>query len=376
MTEETGQERTEQATQKRRQDAKKKGQVARSKDLNTAVILLVSGGCLYSFGHYFSRDIVLMLKDGLTLSREQLMANDAMTLSLMNGTLLGLKFFIPIAVCLIVATILSSVSLGGWVFSSEAFRPKFERLSILKGFKRMFSFRGLVDLGKSFGKCSIVLAVLISVAWNYLEQYLHLSSLPFQSAITEGFGLVCTAFMLISSGLIIIAAIDVPYQIWEQQSQLKMTKQEIRDEYKESEGKPEVKSAIRRAQYEISRRRMMETVPEADVVIVNPSHYAVAIKYDQTIGSAPKVIAKGKDQIALRIKELAKEHHVPVLETPPLARAIYFSTKLNQEIPHELYVAMAHVLAYVYQLKKSGLYEIKEIPKHIQNLEIPPAFER
>lgn len=370
------QERTEQATQRRRQQAKEKGQVPRSKDLNTAIILLVAGGCFYSFGGYLSRDLFLMLKEGYSLTREQLFSTDAMTSILMSQMIHALHIFIPIGILLVGATILSAFSLGGWVFSTAAFKPQFSRLNPLAGLKRMFSVRGIVELGKSTAKTLVLLAILLSVGWHYLSEYLQLATLPYQLAIYRGFTYLSEAFLLISSGLILIAAIDVPYQLWTHHQKLKMTKQEIKDEYRETEGKPEVKSAIRRAQQEISRRRMMEAVPKADVIITNPTHYSVALKYDQTKSMAPIVVAKGKDQIALRIRELGMKSKVPILETPPLARAIYFSTKLNREIPNELYVAVAHVLAYVFQLKKSGIYEVKDTPDHIKKLEIPESLRR
>lgn len=370
------QERTEEATPKRREEAKKKGQIARSKELNTAVILLCGGSGLYFLGLQMARALKDIMEHAFTINRDAVQAADAPLQYFYELMSSGLTLLLPMFLIMFVAALAAPMLLGGWSFSIESLAPKLERMSLLKGIKRMLSMKALTELTKALAKFAVILTIALVVLWNYVERFIALTNIPVTTAIGVGFNLVIWAFLFVSSGLIIIAFFDVPYQLWEHSKQLKMTKQEIKDEYKETEGKPEVKRAIRMAQQEMSRKRMMEKVPQADVVITNPTHYSVAMKYDQGGDSAPIVIAKGKDQVALRIRELASEHHIPIVETPRVARAIYFSTELDQEIPHGLYIAVAQILAYVYQLKRKGAKAPKEAPKALQDLPIPEELER
>jgi flagellar biosynthetic protein FlhB len=256
----------------------------------------------------------------------------------------------------------------------KSMQPKFSRLSLLKGLKRMISLKGLVEMVKALFKFLLVAIVAILVLKGQIPALLSVASFPLTNALSSGLELVTWSFLMISASLILIAAVDVPFQLYEHKKQLKMTKQELKDEFKETEGKPEVKSQIRRTQQEIARRRMMSEVPKANVVLTNPTHYAVAICYQQQGNRAPIVVAKGRDLIALHINRIAQSHQIPILSVPPLARALYYSTDLNTEIPRGLYVAVAQVLAYIFQLRDKANYDKK--PEFLQNLPIPDELKR
>jgi flagellar biosynthetic protein FlhB len=262
---------------------------------------------------------------------------------------------LPLLLLLAALALASPVALGGWAFSTEALFPKFERIDPMKGFARIFSTHGLVELCKALGKFALVGSVILFTLYKVLDEISELAGHDINFALGEAGSLLLWCFLAFSATLLLVAGIDVPYQIWQHNKQLMMTKQEVRDEAKETEGRPEVKQAIRQKQMEIAQRRMMDDVKKADVVITNPTHYAVAISYDKTSGKAPVVLAKGKDFIAAKIRELAAEHKVTIFSAPPLARALFFSTDLNQEIPEKLFVAVAQVLAYIYQLRNAVL---------------------
>lgn len=376
MSESDAQERTEEATPKRRKEAKEKGQVPRSKDFNTAVILLTGGAAFFFAGKPIARALQDILTTSFTISREMIQNDNSPIMMVDQLFSTALMSLLPFFFILVLAAAIAPLLLGGWSFSMKSLQPKLERISFLKGLKRIFALRGLVELLKSLGKFSVILMVALVVLWHYLEQFLSLSQLDFNNAVTSALNSLIWSFIFISSGLIIIAMIDVPFQLYEHSKKIKMTKQEVKDEYKDTEGKPEVKSHIRRMQQEIARQRMMEEVPKADVVLTNPTHYTVAIKYDRQGSGAPIIVAKGKDQMALRIREVAKKHQVMMISLPPLTRALYFSTDINHQIPHGLYIAVAHVLAYVYQLKTKGKTTDSKTPKHLQDLPIPEELQR
>jgi flagellar biosynthetic protein FlhB len=265
--------------------------------------------------------------------------------------------------------------LGGWLFSSEALQPKFSRMNPLSGLKRMFSVQALVELGKAVGKFLVVLTVAVAVLMANQDDLLSIGHEPLPQAIAHSAQIVGWCSLWMACSLILIAAIDVPFQLWDHKQKLMMTKQEVRDEFKDTEGKPEVKSRIRQLQYEMAQRRMLQEVPQADVVITNPTHFAVALKYDADKGGAPRLVAKGGDFLALKIREIAQEHRVELLESPALARAVFYSTELDQEIPAGLYLAVAQVLAYVYQLKQFRAGKGKR-PGPLPDLPIPPDLQR
>ena len=351
MSESEGQERTESPTQKRLDDARKRGHIPRSRDLNTAAVVLMGGAALHFLGGHMGAQLHGMMQQGLSLSREQALDTTFMLSALASASAQALWVVIPALGLLFTAALLAPLALGGWSFSSEALSPKFERLNPLEGVKRMFALRSLIELVKALAKFGVVGVVAVIVLKRDTPQLLGLGNEPLHLAIAHAAQLCGSALLTIASALLIIAGIDVPYQLWQYHSDLKMTREEIREEMKESEGSPEVKGRIRRVQQEMAQRRMMQDVPKADVVVTNPTHYAVALRYDDKRMRAPIVVAKGKDLLAARIRELAAEHKVPVFEAPPLARVLHRNVDIGKEIPATLYVAVAQVLSYVFALR-------------------------
>lgn len=367
-------DKTEQPSAKRLKESREKGQVARSKDFNATVILLFSGVGFLVFGQQLANHLAAMMHQAFEFDSLILLTPQVALERLIHLALSGLWALVPILVVIFLLSLGAPILMGGWVFSSQSMQPKMSRMNLLKGLMRMVSVKGLVEMLKSFLKFLMVAGVAFLVLKAQLPLLLSLSKAPLDVAIATGAYVIVKSFVLISASLILIAAVDVPFQLYEHNKMMKMTKQELREEYKETEGKPEVKSAIRRAQQEMARRRMMTEVPKANVILTNPTHYAVAIVYKQKGNRAPVVVAKGKDLIAFQISKVAKEHDIPILSVPPLARAIYFSTKLNAEIPRGLYVAVAQVLAYIFQLRDKQRYDYK--PELLQNVPIPPDLAR
>lgn len=372
--EEQAQEKTEQPSAKRLKESREKGQVARSKDFNATVILLCTGVGFLVFGKQLSSQLAGLMQQAFEFDTQVLLTP---TLAFERLYLLaksGIWALVPILVVIFLLSLGAPLLMGGWVFSVQSLQPKWSRLNVLKGLKRMVSIKGFVEMLKSFFKFVLVAGVAIVVLKMQIPSLLALGNSPVETAMSSGGFIIIKSFVFISASLILIAAVDVPFQLYEHGKAMKMTKQELKDEYKETEGKPEVKSAIRRAQQELARRRMMSEIPKADVILTNPTHYAVAISYKKRGNKAPVVVAKGKDLIAFQINKVAKNHKVPIISVPALARAIYFSTQLNTEIPRGLYVAVAQVLAYVFQLKDKQRYDYK--PEILQNVPIPPELVR
>lgn len=352
MAEDSGQERTEDPTAKRQKESREKGQVARSKELNTLAVVMVAAVGLLMLGPEMARKLMDLMAYNFTLEREVLYSTDTMGLHLLASIRQGFGALAPLLAMLLVAALVGPVLLGGWLFSAKLLAPKGERLNPLAGLKRMFSIKALVELLKALAKFLVVLAMALVVLRMRQDDLLALGNEALPGAIFHSGWVLGTSLLLLASSLILIAAVDVPFQIWDNKQKTRMTKQEVRDEYKDSEGKPEVKSRVRQLQREMAERRMMGEVPKADVVITNPTHYAVALKYDPVQSGAPVVVAKGADFLAQKIREVASEHDVIVLESPPLARAVFYSTELEQPIPAGLYLAVAQVLAYVYQVRQ------------------------
>jgi flagellar biosynthetic protein FlhB len=263
----------------------------------------------------------------------------------------ALTALLPIFGALIGLVLLASVALGGWNFSPQALAPDFTRLSPLAGMKRLFGLRGASELGKALLKCAAVGGVCAAIVSSTFRDVLALAHMAPRAAIGRGVGLVSWSFVWLCASLALIAIVDVPLQLFQFKQSLRMTRQELRDEAKESDGRPETKQRIRQMQQTLARRRMMHKVPSADVLIVNPTHFAVALKYDPKKMGAPRVVAKGVDLVAQNIRRIAEEHRVPVFESPKLARALYRSTDLNKEIPAGLYVAVAQVLSYIFRIR-------------------------
>ncbi len=372
---ESGAEKSEEPTGKRLSESRKKGQIARSKELNTLAVTLGGFGGLLVFGGSMGNAMLDIMRGNFSLPREAIMDENSMGLWLAASGEIAMEAMFPLFLLLLVVSILGPISLGGWLFSAEAMAPKASRMNPLAGLKRMFSVNALVELLKALAKFVLILLVGVAVLAAFQDDLLAIVHEPIESAIIHALSVVGWSALWMSCGLILIAAVDVPFQLWSNKKKLMMTKQEVRDEYKDSEGKPEVKQRIRQMQREISERRMMQAVPEADVVITNPTHFAVALKYDPSKGSAPVLLAKGGDFTALKIREIANEHKVMVLESPALARAVFYSTELDQEIPAGLYLAVAQVLAYVYQLRQYRAGKGKR-PAPLPDLPIPPDLRR
>ena len=287
----------------------------------------------------------------LSIDRSKIFDPEYPAVALANLSVHALVGLLPLGLIMVVAAVGGAALIGGWSFSMSALAFKGERLSPIKGVKRIFSANSLNELVKALAKFTLVASAAVLWLWLCREEVLQLGRIPVGPAIVQALRLAGTSLLIVSCALIAIAMADVPFQLWSYNKKLRMTRQEVRDEHKDMEGRPEVKSRIRALQQQIATRRMMEEVPTADVVITNPTHYAVALKYDDLTMRAPTVIAKGKDLIAARIRERAEASGVPFFSAPPLARALYSSTRLGQQIPSGLYTAVAQVLAYVYQVR-------------------------
>jgi flagellar biosynthetic protein FlhB len=370
---ENGQEKTEQPSAKKLADAKRKGQVARSRELNSMAITMAGVISLVVMSGSVGDSVSTMMSESFVLTREQIFDIGSMTRRL--GESIGQAFFalIPFFLMVILAAIFSSVALGGFSISGESIAPKLSKLSPLKGLKRVFSAKGLVEMLKAMAKFLLIGGATVFLLYNSLGQYLALHNMELSPAIQQLNSLIGWSVILLTSTMILIAAIDVPFQLWDHKRQLKMTRQEVRDEMKETEGRPEVKGRIRQLQREMAQRRMMQEVPQADVIVTNPTHYAVALKYDPETMHAPKLVAKGADLIAQNIRKVGSDAKVPVVESPMLARAIFFHTEIDSFIPAGLYMAVARLLAYVFQLKaysaEGGVY-----PEMPDDIDVPEEY--
>lgn len=375
MAEDSGQEKTEEPTGKRLEDARKKGQIARSRELNTFVMLITSATLLLMLGQHMGAGLIEMMHAQFQLSRESIFDPLSVLIHFKRVMLDGVMLIAPFMAVLVIAAIAAPLALGGWVFSWEALEPKLEKLDPIKGIPRLFALRGLIELGKALLKFLLIFAVAMVLFRTFLQELLGLSAEPLEQAIGHGLHIIALCFLLLSASLIVVVMVDVPYQLWDHAKKLKMTLQEIKDEMKETEGSPEVKGRIRRLQMEMAQNRMMAEVPKADVIVTNPSHYAVALKYDPNSSGAPKLVAKGVDLMAAQIRNLAASAKVPMLASPPLARALYYSTDLDKEIPQGLYLAVAQVLAYVYQLKTARQHQWDE-PLPPNEIKVPDEFKQ
>jgi flagellar biosynthetic protein FlhB len=348
---EQGGERTEEPSQRRLQDARERGLVPRSRELTMFATMIGGSAVLLAVGGSLAARLSQTMHRGLDIDPETLFAPDAMSNALGEAVFGALGLLIPVFGALIGLVVLAAVALGGWNFSAKALTPDFSRLSPLAGLKRLFGLRGLTELGKALLKCAMVGGVCAAVVSWLFGDVLALAHMETHAAIGRGAGLLGWAFVWLCASLALVAAVDVPLQLYQFKHSLRMTRQELRDEAKDSDGRPETKQRIRHLQQQIARRRMMHRVPTADVVIVNPTHFAVALKYDPKQMRAPRVLAKGVDLVAQNIRRIAEEHRVPVFESPKLARALYRSTDLNKEIPAGLYVAVAQVLSYIFRIR-------------------------
>lgn len=351
MAEDSGAEKTEQPTPKKLQDAAKKGQIARSKDLGTAFVLIASAAAMLMFGKMLAVGILNVGQRMMRLDQKDMFETNSMFTAWGE---VGRELLPPLAAIfsfILVAAFVGNCLLGGFNFSWEAAGPKLSKMSPLKGFKRMFGLQALVELGKAILKVAVVVTVAYLLLKLFFMDIMALSLMSEPNNIESALYVLAWLFLGLCSSVSIIAMVDAPYQMWNHTKQLKMSLQEIKDEHKNSEGSPEIKARIRRTQMQMSMKRMMQEVPTADVIVTNPTHFAVALKYDQGKFRAPVVVAKGVDEVAMHIRKIGKEHKVPVIESPALARSIFYTTELDHPIPEQLFAAVAQVLAYVYQLK-------------------------
>ena len=372
---ESGADKTEDPTEKRKKDSREKGEIARSKELNTLAIMLAGSAGLLIFGGALAQDLMELMRYNFSLSREVLLNPDSMGAFLLHSGKIALLAVQPVLITLLIAALVGPISLGGWLFAAGSLAPKFSRMNPAAGIKRMFSAKALVELLKALAKFFIILIVALLVLKSDIDDLLRIAHEPLELAVIHSLQVVGWSALWMACGLILIAAVDVPVQLWESHQKLLMTKQEVRDEHKDQEGRPEVKQRIRQVQREMSQRRMMAAIPDADVIITNPTHYAVALKYDPEKGGAPMLLAKGSDFLALKIREIGAKHNILLLESPALARSIYYSTELEQEIPAGLYLAVAQVLAYVYQIRQYQAGKGKR-PDPLKDLPIPADLRR
>ncbi|WP_153159914.1 flagellar biosynthesis protein FlhB [Zoogloea sp. 1C4] len=350
MAEDSDLEKTESASARRLEQAREEGQVPHSRELATFISLMVGVVALYVLGRWGGHRMMELVRSGLNFERQKAFEPEGMQQVLAQLATDGLLTIAPLLLASVVAALVTPFLLGGWVFSTSALKFDLTRLDPLQGLGRMFSTHGLAELVKATLKSVLVASVGGWVVWRERDHLFSLMLQPLATSMDDFASLVLLSALLIVGSLAVIAAIDVPFQLWEFHRRLRMTKDELRQEMKEQEGDPQIKARIRAAQREMSRRRMMSNVPTADVVVTNPTHYAVALKYDPDRAGAPIVVAKGADVVAGKIRELAREHNVPILEAPPLARALFAHCELEQQIPAALYTVVAEVMAWVFQL--------------------------
>ena len=354
MADDSDAEKTEPASDKRLREAREQGDVPRSREVATFTVLMASGCCLWFAGDDLVRRLMAAMVSGLTLDREQVFNPDVLIHRValdIGGVLLAC---LPYALVVMVVALASPILVGGWLFSGQAVMPNFGKLNPARGLGNMVSLNALVELVKAIAKTLVVATVAYVVVRHEQDAVIGLAVEPLRSGSAHMIHLLVTSFIMIVGALGLIAAIDGPYQIWHYANKMKMSRQEMIQEHKESDGNPQIKAKIRQMQREMSRRRMMAAVPTADVVVTNPTHFAVALKYADGARGAPQVVAKGSDAVAAKIREIAAENKVAILEAPALARALHRHSEIGDEIPEALYAAVAEVLAYVFQLRAFG----------------------
>ncbi|MCA7982216.1 flagellar type III secretion system protein FlhB [Burkholderia cepacia] len=352
MADESDLDKTEAATPRRREKAREEGQVARSRELASFALLAAGFYGAWLLAGPSGGHLQAMLRGAFMFDRATAFDTNRMLSAAGSASLEGFAALLPLLALTGVAALLAPMALGGWLISQKTFELKFDRLNPISGLGRIFSIQGPIQLGMSIAKTLVVGGIGGVAIWRSKDELLGLATQPLGVALPDALHLVAVCCGTTVAGMLVVAALDVPYQIWQYNKKLRMTKEEVKREHRENEGDPHVKGRIRQQQRAIARRRMMAAVPKADVVVTNPTHFAVALQYTDGEMRAPKVVAKGVNLVAARIRELAAEHNVPLLEAPPLARALYHNVELEREIPGSLYSAVAEVLAWVYQLKR------------------------
>ncbi len=363
----SGQEKTEEASARKIEKAREEGQIPRSRDLTTTAVLMLAAIGLYIFAGFMADRIIGLTRASFVISREAVFDPNAMIGTLAAAIYDGLISIAPLMAILLVASIAGPIALGGFIFSSKAMMPQLSRMNPIAGIKRMFSMHSVIELLKSLGKVGLILWVTILLLKFYAQDMYRLSDESVGNAIIHSLEISILAVIALSAATILIAAIDVPIQIYQYNKKLKMSRQDLKDEAKDTEGKPEVKGRIRQLQREMAQRRMMGNVPQADVVITNPEHFSVALRYDPEKMDVPIMLAKGGDHVAMKIREIANAHKIEIIQSPVLARAIFYTTDIDEEIPAGLYLAVAQVLAYVFQLRnyRKGKGDRPQYPRNI-----------
>ena len=351
MAEDSDLERTEPASSRRLEQARQEGQVPRSREIGAFLVLMVSAGAFWMVGGWMMQRMSAIVRRGLSFDEQSLRDPQFMVARFSEVAQEALLSFGPFVLALIIAALASPFFLGSWNVSLKALTPDLSRLDPLKGMTRVISWSGLSELVKGVAKASLIGGVAIYVLWAERGEIIALLGQTVDAGLASAGHLISYSYLMIVLSMLLIVALDVPFQLWQYHSKLKMSKDEVRREAKEMEGNPEVKGRIRSLQREAARRRMMSAVPTADVIVTNPTHFSVALVYKSGM-AAPKVVAKGIGEVARKIRELGAENRVPMLEAPPLARALYRHGELDKEIPSALYAAVAEVLAYVYQLSR------------------------
>ncbi|OIP17252.1 MAG: flagellar biosynthetic protein FlhB [Comamonadaceae bacterium CG_4_9_14_3_um_filter_60_33] len=374
MAEESDLEKTEPASPERLQKARDEGQVARSRELVTFIMLVTALGGLWTMSGSISEQFGSAMREGLQFERTSAFDSTRMMVHVGNMVAHALQAMVPLMFMMLLAALLAPMLLGGWLISSKSLAPKFSKLNPIAGIGRMFSSESLAELVKTIVKSLLIGTIAAWVIMNNLSDIMALMSEPVHAALPHTLNLVARSCALIIGSLLLVVAIDVPYQLWSHAHKLRMSREDVRQEQKENDGDPQVKAQIRRQQQQMAKRRMMADVPKADIIVTNPTHFAVALQYRDQEMRAPRVVAKGTDLVALRIRAMAIEHNIPVLEAPPLTRALFRHTELGHEIPLALYSAVAEVLAWAYQLKRLAL-EGGTPPSPPAHLPVPEALD-
>ncbi len=350
MAEESGAEKTEDPTARKLRNARDEGQVARSAELPAAAVTIGAILVMVMMGGYWIRQITEIFASGFKFDRKTLDNPELMVTTFAHHLGQSFLLIVPVLMVTVVLAILSSGATGGYLFSLKSTLPNFGKLSLLAGFGRMFGAHAAVELLKSILKFTLVASVLWALVSRQMDQMMQLGQMAVEPALAAAGWMIGESALWLSLSLLVIALIDAPYQKYSFIKRMRMTKQEVKDEMKDMEGRPEVKQQIRRRQREMSNQRMIQKVKDADVVITNPEHFAVALSYDPTGDGAPILLAKGSDHMAARIREEAQKNGVEMFAAPPLARALYFSTEVDYPVPESLYLAVAQVIAYVFSL--------------------------
>jgi flagellar biosynthetic protein FlhB len=375
VAEDSDVEKSESATPKRLEKAREEGQVARSRELASFALLTAGFGGVWALSGPISLHLESIVRGAFTFNHATAFDTEQMLINARAAGKEGLMALLPVLALTALAAVAAPMALGGWLLSTKALAPNFGRLNPIKGLGKIFSAQGPIALGMSLLKTMVVGGLAGWAMWTRKDQVLSLATKPVSLALADTFHLLIVCCGMAIAGLFLVAALDVPYQMWTHAKKLRMSKEEVKREHKESEGDPHVKGRIRAQQRAAARRRMMTEIPHADVIVTNPTHFAVALKYADGEMRAPRVVAKGVNLVAARIREVGREHNIPLLEAPPLARALYHNVEIGREIPGALYGAVAQVLAWVYQLrrykKEGGM-----APDEPENLNVPAELDK